>query len=117
MNSIWSGTERRSEKPGRRPYDSFFGCPYHGDVHDDINKLEDHKLDKWVFGLFVSTVTVLLILAGSVFSYVALEALSNSRHIAVIQVNQTRLMKHFDIPAVEDADTAEKILKGSKKVE
>lgn len=116
MSTLWDGINQRSLKPGRRSSD-LHGCPYHGDVHDDIRELQDHKLDKWIFTLFVSSVSVLLILAGTIFGYVAVEALNNSRHIAVVQVNQERLLRHFDIPPVQSAEVAKEILKNDEESE
>lgn len=128
MSNAWPGEERRGDLPGRRFYDSHT-CPFHKEQHESVKALwckqegyaTKHevevmgdrvkgKLDKWVFALFVSSITVLVVLAGSIFGYVAVEALQNSRNVAVIQVNQNRLLKYFDIPAVVDPAKAEEIL-------
>lgn len=112
--SRWTGKNRRDKLPGRR-FGDVATCPFHTGHDDDIKDLQSHKLDKWVFTLFVSSVTVLLVLAGSIFGYVAVEAINNAKHIAVIQVNQNRLLNHFDIPTVEDPETAKKILENNKE--
>lgn len=125
----WDGVEHRSGPPGRR-FTDLMTCPLHGDHHESIQTLwkkqngyaskEDvkGKLDKWVFTLFVSSISALVIIASTVFGYVAVEALKSSKHIAVLQVNQNRLMQHFAIPTIEDPETARKILEdGQNKTE
>jgi len=118
MIEKWNGEERRSVT-----------CPLHEDYHenvqslwrkvdnaatkDDIERICDlvgAKLDKWVFNTFIASVTILIVVACSLFGWVALESIDSTRNIAILQVNQERLLKHFEIPSIQDPDLAKAIL-------
>jgi len=113
VTKIWSGKDRRGVLPGRR-FGDLSTCPLHDDHHSDLKELKDTKLDKWVFRLFVSSVVVLIVVASTMFGYVASRSIRSSEQIAVLQVNQNRLLKHFDIPTVRDPEDAKEILANGK---
>lgn len=128
MTLDWDGKERRGDLPGRR-FSDLATCPFHSEQHENIKQLwakSDNsatkgdikeveitlrgKLDRWVFALFVTSITVIIILAGSLFGYVAVESIESGKSIAILQVNQQRLLDHFNIPAVESASVAKGII-------
>ena len=125
----WNGTDRRGDLPGRR-FTDLATCPFHNEQREEIHQLWGRadnavtkeelkevrvtiggKLDRWVFGLFVTSISVLIILAGSIFGYVALDAIESSKNIAILQVNQQKLLRFFDIKPVEDPAIARDIIK------
>ena len=81
--------------PGRRAYDQF--CPLHSTHNDRIETLESDvksKIGRWLFGLFVSTVTALTIFVGGVM--IAKQAKLESS-IVKTQTTQARIETKVDI--------------------
>jgi len=114
--------ERRRGKPGRRDYDNMT-CPFHEGTCKDIEHLmaksEEHadkksitslwskldtKLDKGIFIAYISSIVILISIACAAFGWVASEVVASKTQIAILIVNQSKLLKHFDIAPVKAAD-------------
>jgi hypothetical protein len=105
--------ERRDEFPnGRRSIEKCRNFnPITGEC--DLNnmwKALDKKLDGWIFKAFLASVTVIMVIAGGLFSWLLLEAYEDKGHITVLTVNQQRLMNFFEIDSVKKVEEAKEIM-------
>ena len=121
--------DRRSEDPGRREYDHLV-CPMHK-VHEkcmdtlkvkvdrrvkqaSFDHLEcevEHKLDKWIFVLFVTSIAVFITIASASYGWIAMETINHKTNIVILQANQEKLMEHFDLRPIKNEEEAKKIIK------
>jgi hypothetical protein len=106
--------ERRVEFPnGRRTIERCRNYnPITGECDlDKIWKALDKKLDGWIFKAFLASVSVGILVAVSLFSWLLYEAYEDKGHITALTVNQERLMHYFGVEAVENVEEARKIIR------